>query len=151
MKFEYHCYAVSSQIYKKITSLISGYNVIAFNFFLADQEAPITYYEECNLMDFFDFLQFIYPSIYENEEALMFRNWLNIQFQWGGDFIVTHSTAEFNATWSFTEDQIRKMRRCSLDIYTGQAAKYIWEEFEGKPSGFSCEPRRWLTPDVLCR
>ena len=34
--------------------------------------------------------------------------------------------AEFKKTWSFSEDDIRSMKSCTLKIYSGPTARYLW-------------------------
>ena len=34
--------------------------------------------------------------------------------------------SEFKKTWKFSEDQIRAMKSCTLKMYSGQQARYIW-------------------------
>lgn len=53
-----------------------------------------------------------------------FRNWMKAKvpgYEW-----LNFTSREYKATFTFSEDEIRAMKACTIKVYTGKQAKYIW-------------------------
>jgi len=115
--FKYHFYAVPNQIYEKIDNLTSDFVVIVFDFHLSGREKPLKRYIQPSM-------NFFWSDEYAGRNTIALKNWMYIKIpDYDGQQISKH---EFKKTWKFTEDQIRAMKSCTLKMYSGQQARYIW-------------------------
>ena len=115
--FKYHFYAVPNQIYEKIASLTSSFGVIVFDFNLAGREKPLKRYIAPDL-------NFFWADKYAGRNTIVLKNWMYISVP--DQYSKQTTKSEFKKTWKFSEDQIRAMKSCTLKMYSGQQARYIW-------------------------
>ena len=118
--YRYHLYAVPNQIYEKIISLLSTFGVIVFDFQISSQTKPL---KGCIELECYSF----WKSSFADRDTLCFQNgmWITVP-DYSRQFTLKH---DFKKTWNFSEEQIRMLKRCSLKVYTGQLAKFIWYRY----------------------
>ena len=113
----YHFFAVPNQVYEKITALTDEFCVIVFQFDVRGKDKPLKRYIQPSI-------RFFRQDDWGRRKTIDFRNrmWVDIR-----DYERVYGTkSEFKKTWSFSEDDVRSMKSCTLKIYSGQTARYLW-------------------------
>ena len=113
----YHFFAVPNQVYEKIDALTDTFCVLVFQFDVRGKDKPLKRYIQPSI-------RFFRQDDWGRRKTIDFRNrmWINIP-----DYERRYATkSEFKITWSFSEDDIRSMKSCTLKIYSGQTARYLW-------------------------
>ena len=113
----YHFFAVPNQVYAKIDALTDTFCVLVFQFDVRGKDKPLKRYIQPSI-------SFFRQDDWGRRDTIDFRNrmWINIP-----DYQRRYGTkAEFKKTWSFSEDDIRSMKSCTLKIYSGVTARYLW-------------------------
>ena len=121
-KWEYHCYAVPTQIYERIDELTSDFGVLVFEFAIKGMEKPN---KRCIQPE----LSFFLEGSYGGRATIEFRNWMGAYIS--GNDRAYFTKKEYTKTWNFSEDVLRQMETCTIKVYTGQQAKYLWYSYRG--------------------
>ena len=114
----YHFFAVPNQVYAKIDALTDQFCVLVFQFDVRGKDKPLKRYIQPSIRFFrcYDDLGSRYTIEFRN------RMWVNIS-----DYQRRYGTkSEFKKTWSFSEDDVRSMKSCTLKINSGVTARYLW-------------------------
>ena len=115
--YRYQCFAVPKQVYDKINQLIPTFGTLVFDFTIKGKKETLKRYIQPEL-------NFFTKKTYGNRSTIEFRNWMEAGvpgYKW-----LNFTSREYKATFSFSEDEIRTMKTCSIKAYIGQQARYIW-------------------------
>ena len=114
--YRYQCFAVPKQVYDKINQLIPTFGTLVFDFTIKGKKETLKRYIQPEL-------NFFTKKTYGNRSTIEFRNWMEAYIQNSWNYFTSR---EYKATFSFSEDEIRTMKTCSIKAYIGQQARYIW-------------------------
>ena len=114
--YRYQCFAVPKQVYDKIDQLTPTFGTLVFDFTIKGKKETLKRYIQPEL-------NFFKHAHYGNRSTIEFRNWMGAYIQDSWSYFTSQ---EYKATFSFSEDEIRTMKTCSIKTYIGQQARYIW-------------------------
>ena len=139
--YSYRCFAVPQQIYDKINKLEQTFSILVFNFEIKGQKEPIKYYIQPSLAFFFT-EGYNYRMVTKE-----FRNWMKAKvpgYEW-----LNFTSREYKATFTFSEDEIRAMKACTIKVYTGKQAKYIWATINNDKDDMKSLAWKYYLPAML--
>ena len=113
--YRYQCFAVPKQVYDKIDQLTPTFGTLVFDFTIKGKKETLKRYIQPKL-------NFFTKETYGNRSTIEFRNWMGACIQNSWNYFLSR---EYKATFSFSEDEIRTMKACTIKVYTGKQAKYI--------------------------
>ena len=114
--YHYQCFAVPKQVYDKIVQLTPTFGTLVFDFTIKGKKETLKRYIQPRL-------SFFISDSYGDRQTIEFRNWMEAgvpDYKW-----LNFTSREYKATFSFSEDEIRAMKACTIKVYTGKQAKYI--------------------------
>ena len=114
--YRYQCFAVPKQVYDKIVQLTPTFGTLVFDFTIKGKKETLKRYIQPRL-------SFFISDSYGDRQTIEFRNWMEAgvpDYKW-----LNFTSREYKATFSFSEDEIRAMKACTIKVYTGKQAKYI--------------------------
>ena len=121
--YRYQCFAVPKQVYDKINQLTPTFGTLVFDFTIKGKKDTLKRYIQPEL-------NFFTKETYGDRSTIEFRNWIEAKvpnYSW-----LNFIFQEYKATFSFSEDEIRTMKTCSIKAYIGQQARYIWYSWKNE-------------------
>ena len=135
---QYHCFAVPKQIYEKIDYLTPTFGVLVFEFTMKGLKKTKGYLQP----DLNFFIKENYGGL-----TIEFRNWMGAYVP--KDMWRYFTEREYTKTWRFDEDEIRAMEACTIKVYTGQQARYIWYRWNNDKYGIEELARKGYLPAMI--
>lgn len=116
--YHFICYAVPNQIYEKINKLINDFTVLVFQYD-SNPDKPLESYIEAKTIFYRR-----YSSYRMEKKCIELRNWMGASLDHGKWDSFT--SKNYHHIESFNLEDFQKISTCSIQVYTGLKAKFIF-------------------------